>query len=101
MTKEELKEAVEHQEVLDSIKGILKTGDGRKFLKYLFKSFDLLVLPELGLEGNFLMERLGHLRAGNSIFKIAAEADAETTAAILAQLEKDRQDEIYQASQTK
>lgn len=86
----ELREQLEHREVLQSIQSILITKPGRDFIKYLFKSFEVGELPAVGIEGSFLMDRLGFLRAGNSVFKIVAEANAEQAGQIIAQIEKEK-----------
>ncbi len=96
--KEELAERLEHRDVLLNIQAILSTEPGRGFFKYLFKNFEVGEMPQIGLEGPFLMDRLGFLRAGNSIFKLAAEANAEIAAGLLAQNEKERYAKIYASS---
>lgn len=95
MTEEEIKEALEHREVLNNLKELLNTSMGRSFVKYLYKALDVGEMPELGLKGDFLMERLGFLRCGNSIFKLVSEADPKISAELLAELEKERQDAKY------
>jgi hypothetical protein len=45
------------------------------------------------------MDKLGFLRAGNSIFKLVAEANAQAAADILAQNEKDRYAKLYAEAQ--
>ncbi len=77
----------------------MTTVHGKNVFKYLFKHFEVAELPEQGLEGSFLSERLGILRAGNSIFKLVAEANAEIAATLLAQNEKDRYAKIYADAQ--
>ncbi len=94
-TDEEVKEAIEHRDVLLNIRAILAIPAGKDFFKYLFKSFDVTELPEFGLEGMILAERIGFLRAGNSIFKLVAEADASIAGNLLAQNEKDRYARLY------
>ena len=51
------------------------------------------------MEGNFLHDKLGFLRAGNSIYKLVAEANAEMAATILAENEKERYAKLYEESQ--
>lgn len=95
MSQEEIKEAIEHRDVLMEIRAILATNSGKKFFKYLFKHLEVNELPPLGLEGSFLSDKLGYLRAGNSIFKLVAEANADIAGALLAQNEKDRYAQMY------
>lgn len=95
LTQEEVQDAIEHRDALLDVRAVLATISGRNFFKYLFKSFEVGVLPDYGLEGNFLHDKLGFLRAGNSIFKLVAEADAEQAATILAKIEKDRYAKLY------
>lgn len=95
LNDQEIKEAIEHRDVLLDIRAILATSSGKNFFKYLFKHLEVNELPPLGLEGSFLMDKLGFLRAGNSIFKLVAEADPAIAGALLAQNEKDRYVELY------
>lgn len=90
LTREEINERLEHQQMLDDVRAILKSKPGRNFVKYLFKNLDVGESVEFGLTGDILMDRLGFLRAGNSIYKIITEADAELGCSILAQLERER-----------
>ena len=78
------------QDALGAVTKILKTEEGRILFTYLFKNLDVLCVPEQDMKGELLQEYLGFLRAGNSIFKLASSADSETSARILAQLERDR-----------
>lgn len=94
-TSEEIKEAIEHRDVLLDIRAVLATNEGKRLFKYLFKSFEVGELPPLGMDGPILMDKLGFLRAGNSIFKLAAEGEAGVAGALLAQIEKERYVEIY------
>lgn len=95
LTEEELKEAREHRDVVLALQAILATPQGKILFKYLFKSLDLGEMPELGLTGEHLHDRLGFLRVGQAIFKLASEANVQISAEILAQLEKERYDEKY------
>ena len=98
MNEEEIKEAIEHRDVLLDIQAILATSSGKNFFKYLFKHLEVTELPPLGLEGSILMDKLGFLRAGNAIFKLVAEADAAAAGALVAQNEKDRYVELQSQS---
>lgn len=99
LTSDEIKEAIEHRDVLLDLRAIIATSSGKNFLKYLFKHLEVGELPQLGLDGSMLMDKLGFLRAGNSIFKLVAEANAEVAGALLAQIEKDRYAQLYADSQ--
>src|SRR5690554_2457325 len=90
--RKDRQEKIEHRDVLLAIGAILKTKEGLQLFKYLFKSLDVSNLPEPGLADRHLHEYLGFLRAGNSIYKLACEADFEIAASILAKLEKERYD---------
>lgn len=87
---EDMRERLEHRDVILAIRAIFATNSGPILFKYLFKHFDVAQLPEPGLESQMLYEYLGMLRAGNSIFKLASEADFETTGRLLAEIEKDK-----------
>lgn len=90
------KESIEHQDALLSIAAIIKTDEGRKLFKYLFKSLDVMELPEKGIEGFELHDYLGFLRAGNSIYKLACQAASESASDILAKIERERYDDKYE-----
>lgn len=87
---EDLKERVRHRDTILDIQAILATKNGKNFIKYLFESFEVGSLPPRGLTGEVLMDMLGFLRAGNSVFKIVAEANPEVAALLLAQIEKEK-----------
>lgn len=99
MTEEERQEALEHRDIILDVRAVLVTSSGQNLFKYLFKHFGITDLPELGLEGQILFEKLGFLRAGNSIFKLVAEANAETAATLLATTEKERYAKLYSDAQ--
>jgi len=94
--EQERKERLEHRDVLLSIASLIKTDEGQKLFKYLFKNLEVSQVPPQGLEGNQLHEYLGFLRAGNTIYKLACEAASETSASILAKLERERYDDLYE-----
>jgi hypothetical protein len=96
LSQEDIKERLEHRDALLNIRSVLSTKEGRGFFKYLFNQFQVTQLPAIGLEGNELMECLGFLRAGNSIFKLASEANPVAAATLLAEIEKERYAQIYQ-----
>lgn len=99
MAEEDRKAAIEHRDVLLAIRAVLATSSGKTFFKYLFKHFEVAQLPEIGIEGTLLADRLGFLRAGNSIFQLVAEADAEAAAQLLAHNEKERYAKLYADAQ--
>lgn len=74
--------------MLLDIQAILATKVGKNFITYLFVNLEVGELPVIGLSGEFLLDRLGFLRAGNSIFKMVAEASPEIAGQILGHIEK-------------
>lgn len=94
----EIKERLEHRNVILALQAILNSPSGRVLFSYLFKHFEVAQPVEFGIEGAHLHERLGFLRAGNSVFKLASEADHAVAAEILTKIEKDRYDELIKAS---
>jgi hypothetical protein len=92
----EMRERRAHAEMLKDIQAVLATKSGRSFIKYLFREFEVGELPPIGLEGNILMDKLGFLRAGNSVFKMVAEANHEAAGQILGQIEKEKYEIILQ-----
>lgn len=89
-------ELIEAHKVRLAITEVLKTDEGRRIFSYLFKTLDVLELPDQSLEGNLLYEYLGFLRAGNSIYKLACEADVEITASLMAKIEREKYDRLYE-----
>jgi hypothetical protein len=94
--EKERKEALEHRDVLLAIAAILKTKEGIQLFSYLFKNFDVTSLPDRSMKGDDLHEYLGFLRAGNSIYKLACEADSESAASLVAKLERERYADTYE-----
>jgi len=86
---QELKERVEHREALIAINSFIQTEQGKKFFYYLLKNFNVLDTPDEDLEDKKLYEALGFWKAGNSIFKLMCEANAEEAALLLAKKERD------------
>jgi hypothetical protein len=90
LSEEERTELLEHRDALLDIRAMLAQDNGPRFFKYLFKHLEVGQLPPLGMEGNLLSDKLGSLRAGRAIFEIVSEADAETAARLLAEIEKEK-----------
>lgn len=85
----------EHQDAVLAVAAIIKTPEGEKLFRYLFKSFEVGNLPDRSIVGDDLHEYLGFLRAGNSIYKLTCEGDHRIAAAILSKLERERYEHIY------
>lgn len=92
--EEKFKEAAEYQKVLLAINTLLQMEEGRTFFSYIFKNLDVGCVPEMGVEGNSLHDHLGFLRAGNSIYKLACQADFKIAGYLLAKMEKEKHDFI-------
>lgn len=90
MTQDDVIEIVEHQNALLNVRAILKTAPGQNFFKYLFTYFNVTDFPDVGVEGPFLHDLLGKMRAGRSIWQLCAEADPMVAATLLAQIEKEK-----------
>lgn len=86
----ERREQSEQQAVLIAIASLIKTSDGKKIFKYLFKSLDVTGLPDLEMKDNKLHEYLGFLRAGQSIYNLTCAADPDAAALILSKLEREK-----------
>jgi hypothetical protein len=95
LSPEEYRAACEHRDALIDIRWLQATAHGRRLFKYLLKSLDAAQVPEMHLEGQRLFERIGFLRAGNSIFKLTAEANPKLAGELIAEIEKERYDELY------
>ncbi len=92
----EIRERLEHQDALLAIGAIIDTKHGRALFRYLFKNLEVGTLPERFLEGNILHEKLGFLRAGNSIYQLACQAASDTTAQITASIEREKYEDLIQ-----
>lgn len=85
-----LKELMEHQQVLQDVVSILATHPGERFIKYLFKYFEVAELPDLGLRDDLLIDKLGSLRPGRALFRLVSEADPRMAGILLAAVEKEK-----------
>lgn len=83
-------ENAEGQQALMAINAIISTKHGKDFLKYLLKSLDVGEFPEVGTENSILLDRIGFLRAGQSVFKMIAEANPEIAGQLIGLIEKER-----------
>jgi hypothetical protein len=95
LEEEMRKEAIEHRDMILDLRAVLATASGVKVFKYLFKHLGVAELPELGLTGELLMDKLGYLRAGNAVFKLVSEANMEVSGQIVSQIEKEKYEQIY------
>lgn len=91
-TQQELRDQLEHQTAVVALQSIIASKDGRKVFKYLFKSLGVNELPEIGLEGDIMHQLLGHYRAGQSVFKMACEANHNIAGQLIAEIEKEKRD---------
>jgi len=98
MSPDDLKERIEHRDAVLDVRALLATKSGKNFFKYIFRHFNVGDVPPMGVEGTMLHDMLGLWRAGNAIYKLAAEANVEMTAQILAQIEKEKYDELQAVS---
>lgn len=89
-----MRERVEHENALRAIREISRLPAGQAFLKYLFREFEVGEVPPMGFEGNLLHDKIGSMRAANALFKIVSEADFETAGRLLAQVQKEKHEEI-------
>ena len=80
----------EHEAMLSNLRSILKTTDGKLFAKYLMKHFGVGEYPQPGIEKDLLLEVMGFNRAGESIFSILSQADANTTGQLLAEIQREK-----------
>lgn len=96
-TDEDLKLLHEENEAVLAMQELLQTKEGQLVFKYLLKSFDIVEATPIGATGELLFDRLGFLRAGNSIFKLMSKANPNIAGTLLAEIEKERYDEITKA----
>lgn len=82
----------EHEAMLQDLGLILATPPGQNFIKYLLKHFGVGDLPAINIPANLRDEYIGFLRAGQSIFEIASQADSLKAGLILAQIQKEKFD---------
>ncbi len=87
---EEQKQRALYQAALQDVKRILGTDYGQRFLKYLLESLDFGQYPDIGTPENILYDKLGFLRAGQSVFQLIAVADPELAGYLVGQIEKGR-----------
>lgn len=90
----------DHNDAVVALRELLGTGYGKVVVKYLFRYLDVGEMPAPHLSEDFLMRELGRLDAGNSIFKMVAEANFETAGLILAEVQKERYYELVRKAQS-
>lgn len=90
VTDYEMQELMEHQQMLHDVVSILATHPGERFIKYLFKHFEVAELPDLGLREDLLFDKLGSLRPGRALFRLISEAEPRMAGIILATVEKEK-----------
>lgn len=90
LNDEDLQEAIEHAQTLKDVIAVLSTPSGERFIKYLFKHFEVAELPPLGLQDDLLYDKLGSLRPGRTLFRLVSEADPKMAGIILATVEKEK-----------
>lgn len=81
---------IEHDRVVHDLQSLMSHPTGKSFIKYLFKNFGVGEYPAVGLTGEVLHDYMGYLRAGQSIFDLASQADPVIAAALLAELQKEK-----------
>lgn len=87
---EENRAAMEHRDVLLATRSVLMSSSGKVLFRYFFKHFDVAQPIPMGFSDEQLREYIGLQRAGNSIFKIASEANFQLAGALLSEVEKER-----------
>ena len=90
MLSEEEREYILERDAIMNLGSVLKTQPGREFMKYLFRTMLVGDVPPAGLSGELLHDMLGAMRAGKTVYNLAAQADAEVVATLMAQNEKER-----------
>jgi len=86
----ENRELMEHQQMLQDIISVINTSPGFRVFTYLFKHFEYGELPDMALQGDLLIDKLGSLRPGRALFRIVSEADPRIAGLILANIEKEK-----------
>ena len=90
LNSEELKDLMEHSQVLKDIVVLLTTPSGERFIKYLFKHFEVTELPPIGFTGELMYDKLGSLRPGRLLFKLISQADPANAGRLLAMVEREK-----------
>lgn len=90
LSDEDLKLLHEENDAVLAMQELLQTREGQIVFKYLLKSFDIVEAAPIGVTGELLFDRLGFLRAGNSIFKLMSKANPVIAGTLLAEIEKER-----------
>ena len=90
VSDQDMQELMEHQQMLHDVVSILATHPGERFIKYLFKHFEVAELPDLGLREDLLFDKLGSLRPGRALFRLISEAEPRMAGILLATVEKEK-----------
>lgn len=85
----------EYQETLIAVNFLLQesTGNGRKFIKYLFKSLEVGSSIPMNLPVPLLRELAATQRTANSIYDLVADANPSLCHEVLAEIKKEEQHE--------
>jgi len=92
ISKEELREELRLRQAYAAIKQLLATQDGRVFMMYLLREFEYGEMPQVGMDKDLMLDKMGMLRAGQAIFNLIAEADPYGAAALLGEIKKEDND---------
>lgn len=89
------RQQLEYSETLIAINFLLQetSGNGKKFIKYLFKSFEVGEAVPMNLPEPLLREMTATMRAGTSIYKLVLDANPSLCCEVLADIEKEKQNE--------
>lgn len=90
LQEQQMREQVEYQNCLNDIRTVLGTAPGKRFMLYLLKSLNYGDFPPPGFPENMLQDRLGFLRAGQSIFEMIVQAHPDHAGDLAAIIAKER-----------
>lgn len=94
------RELEEFQDVLLAINYLLqeKTGNGKKFIKYIFKTLEVGCSIPMNLPVPLLRELAATQRTANSIYDLVVEANPSLCHEVLAEIKKEKQNEQRQSN---
>lgn len=87
-------EQKQRADAVEAVRAMLNFPPARLFIKELFRMGEVGETPDVGLPHEFLRAQIGRMSLGREIYKLVSEGDHQMAALILAEVEKERQNEM-------
>lgn len=95
VSEEDRKKLADHAVIVRHLGNILGTDSGKIFFKYFIENFSVGEVPEFGLDGNDLHDKIGFLRASKMVFELMSQANQKVAADLFASVQKEKYERLY------